>query len=276
MPRTFPVPWNEGRDVHAFLSGLASQNPHPQKRGALSFMVATTSEAVCHFNRVDGKACAALNYANGFHPGGGYKSGSKAQEEDLCRQFGTYFVSMDQEYRKQSGYPFGPGLTPDARDNGKYSNVLLTEDVVCHRAGENTGYRVLEPRERFRCAMIAAAAPNVKRREPFDVDGVKNGMLNIITCPQRVGTPALCYDVLVLGAWGCGAFGCDSQQMSTLFAQVITQYKLWELYDEICFAVPNFPGAPGAQNHLIYEQVLRQVFAEKLEKRELAPDAAGA
>ena len=48
----------------------------------------------------------ALNFANGVHPGGGFLSGAKAQEEVLCRSSALYRTIIDDqmyiEHRQRS------------------------------------------------------------------------------------------------------------------------------------------------------------------------------
>lgn len=50
------------------------------------------------------------------------------------------------------------------------------------------------------------------------------------------GWPEL--DTLILGAWGCGAFGCNPQHVSDLFARAVVNEGLGNLYKEIHFAIP--------------------------------------
>merc|ERR1712136_602398 len=58
-------------------------------------------------------------------------------------------------------------------------------------------------------------------------------------------------DTLVLGAWGCGAFGCDAHAMAQHFATALNQ-RLGEFYREVVFAIPD-----ADQNAQIFERTLR-------------------
>ena len=110
--------------------------------------------------------------------GGGYTNGAKAQEEDLCRQFPTYFTSLSRA--RQQVYPYGPA----SGDRKDYSDVLWTPDIECRRAGEDEGYRILEMEERFKGNFVAAAAPNIRGGEIWDDEGVYDAMVNIFFAPK--------------------------------------------------------------------------------------------
>ena len=45
------------------------------------------------------------------------------------------------------------------------------------------------------------------------------------------------YKTLVLGAWGCGAFGNKPKDVAEYFRQVIIDEGYGKGFDEICFAI---------------------------------------
>ena len=45
------------------------------------------------------------------------------------------------------------------------------------------------------------------------------------------------YKSLVLGAWGCGAFGNRPDEVASYFRRVIVDEGLGRAFDEICFAI---------------------------------------
>merc|ERR1719346_355651 len=71
-------------------------------------------------------------------------------------------------------------------------------------------------------------------------------MRTILIAP-RLKDPRV--DTIVLGAWGCGAFGNDPQIMASLFAQVLQEEPLRQLYREVHFAIP-----PGNENAEVFDQ----------------------
>merc|ERR1712187_404426 len=83
--------------------------------------------------------------------------------------------------------------------------------------------------------MGTAAAPNTNfGGEIWDPLLVLETMRSIFLAP-KILQPNL--RVLVLGAWGCGAFGGDPGQMGDLFAEALGE-GLGSLYDEVHFAIP--------------------------------------
>ena len=45
------------------------------------------------------------------------------------------------------------------------------------------------------------------------------------------------YKTLVLGAWGCGAFGNKPEDVAQYFKKVIVEEEYGKCFDEICFAI---------------------------------------
>ena len=248
-PQTQKVLWSkvsEFLEKNDYIKQMATKRP----RGKITFSRTFTDGACRYFVQKEGRRVCGMNFANGTSIGGGYVRGAKAQEEDLCRQFPAYFSSMNRT--KDRNYPFGPPA-----GKAGYADLLYTGGVECMRDDEEGGYRMLEDAERFRCAFVAAAAPNVASgQDIFDEKRIQLAMINLLYGPHLVDQQL---DVLVLGAWGCGAFGCDNEVMAKLFAQVINSYAGLHVWKEIHFAIPVFA---NSRNDQIYFDVLKGQFPE--------------
>merc|ERR1719436_304517 len=68
---------------------------------------------------------------------------------------------------------------------------------------------------------------------------VYNTVKNILIAPKMLQPEV---SILVLGAWGCGAFGGDPSQISGLFVKALAKGKLGQLYSEVHFAIPKGTG----------------------------------
>ena len=87
---------------------------------------------------------------------------------------------------------------------------------------------------------------------------VKEAMRAVLLVPHIVNASV---QVLILGAWGGGAFGCDSVKMANLFCRMLDKTQALTLYDEIHFAVPTYP---RSNNDQIFQEILTNHFKEKL------------
>lgn len=56
---------------------------------------------------------------------------------------------------------------------------------------------------------------------------------------------------LILGAWGCGAFGNKPDDVSGYFKKVITDEGYGRLFDNICFAIY---GKEDGRNYLAFKK----------------------
>lgn len=215
-----------------------------------------TGDALLHFasglKRSGGVVCA-LNFANGENCGGGYLRGARAQEEELCRQFPCMYTTLNRAKEYGHAYPFGAASYKGGPDPKRYADVLFTPRIVSRRLNQARGYAIIPESEVLdNMAVVSAAAPDVRKgKDKFDPELVLQAMASILLAP-KLKDPRI--DTLILGAWGCGAFGCDPNVMAKLFAQVLLKGGLGRLYREIHFAIPD--GSDG--NLRIFEAVLRE------------------
>ena len=151
-----------------------------------------------------------LNFANPVNIGGGVRNGAKAQEEDLCRK-SSLLISL--ESREAVAYyiynrNLGTYMGSDALIISPWVEIIRDEDGA-----------LLEETETV--AVLTCAAPMITRGmeglSPAQYRDMLYGRIRgMLACAARSG-----YDTLVLGAWGCGAFGNDAALMSDLFRQVL-------------------------------------------------------
>lgn len=154
----------------------------------------------------DHQRVGVLNFASARHPGGGFLSGARAQEESLARSSGLYLSQM----RCPAFYSYHRA-EPSAlySDHAIYSPAC---PVIRNDDGEwlPATYRV---------DVITCAAPNagaVMRNEPEHgeriVPALEGRAGKILALAAHTGC-----DALVLGAWGCGVFQNDPAVVARTF-----------------------------------------------------------
>lgn len=202
----------------------------------------TTGDAIQHFALQDRSAkLCALNFANGSTVGGGYKNGAQAQEEDLCRRIPCLYTTLLQA--KRAGlYDFGPCTCRSLDQPAKYTEILFTPNLLLVRGSEREGFMLLPAERQATVHMVHAAAPNLKFATTPEIndEGLLLTTLKSVFIAPRMSMPEAQADrcVLILGAWGCGAFGGDPSQIADLFCRTLVQEKLGRLYREVHFAIP--------------------------------------
>ena len=147
----------------------------------------------------------ALNFANGLTTGGGVLSGSKAQEEVLCRSSSLYLTlegdAMYEAHAKRS--------LPDSTEW-----CILSPDVPVFR--DDSGRPLDEP---WPLSFITCAAPVAHRvGQPLSGDLLNERILRVFAIARAYG-----YETLVLGAWGCGAFRNDPLRTAMDFRRAIEE-----------------------------------------------------
>lgn len=212
---------------------------------------------------------AILNMASAYRPGGGVLEGARAQEECIFRRT-NLFMSLYKYDRQmydlviepsrneftesmydlnfiQQGYPM------DENFGGIYS-ADVTVYLDCNYEWVSDPYFT---------DFISVAAMNINRAlrqgEPVLVDGrlsersiaiTKNKIRTIYRIGILHG-----HDSLVLGAWGCGAFGNPPEQIAQLFVDVLNEDEFRGRYKDIRFAIIEDHNSKG-RNYLTFKNVI--------------------
>ena len=177
------------------------------------------------------KPVLVLNFANPVNIGGGVYRGASAQEEDLCRR--SSLLRSLENSRAVRYYGYNRGLhthmgsdamvfSPEVEIFRDERGVLMDETVII--------------------AVLTCAAPMIT----YSMEGMSeseyremfyNRIVGMLKCAAYFG-----YEDLVLGAWGCGAFGNDAAIVSDLFYRALKEFdwdglKVNDLFHRIVFAI---------------------------------------
>lgn len=170
---------------------------------------------------VEGFQPLALNFANGVHPGGGFLGGARAQEEVLCRSSALFAtLTGDAMYKAHVKRP-----KPDSTDWAIYS-----PDVPVFRKDDGT--ELTHPWLLSFVTCAAPYAPAVGRQKSRSLLQQRIRRVLGIAMAYR-------YATLVLGAWGCGAFGNDPYNTAVDFRNALEK-EFNGAFSNIVFAITDW------------------------------------
>ena len=195
-----------------------------------------------------------LNFASATNPGGGVTHGSSAQEESLCR-CSTLYNCLNTRVMWEGFY------TPHRQSGSPLHNddIIFTPGV---QVLKDDDYRPLV--EPFAVDVITCAAPNLRER-PANPFNPSDGQAMQISPDElrrlhelrarRILTVAAQNkaDVLILGAFGCGAFRNDPQVVARAYNDVLAEFS--RHFRTIEFAVYCRPHDDS--NYRAFNQIIR-------------------
>jgi uncharacterized protein (TIGR02452 family) len=156
-----------------------------------------------------------LNMASDLKPGGGVKSGSAAQEENISRRSDLMIVLANEGRIIKKG--------PECYYPLQHNSVLYSPALKVFRSNEETGYEFLS--EPYTVSMISAAA----LRKPVLVSGHLSEDDSVLL-EEKIRSVLKVASIhqhqsIVLGAWGCGAFRNPPHDVATIFKKVLSEHK---------------------------------------------------
>ena len=205
-----------------------ADHPHdPASRGSHQTAIEVTNETTLSAHRrhqAKGHNVVSLNFASGTHPGGGFLSGARAQEEYLCRSSALYLTLKDcpmySYHRKHEDS--GGCLFSDA--------MIYSPDVPVFRDDEHALLPAI-----YLASFITCAAPLAKHANEAELANLPtflgDRITKILSVAQSNG-----HNSLVLGAWGCGAYGNDGHEVASLFHRALT-IEFAGSFKEVTFAI---------------------------------------
>ena len=195
---------------------------------------------------------AVLNFASATRPGGGVTTGSSAQEECICRCT-TLYPCLNTAGAIAKFYE------PHRKDVGPLHNddIIYTPNVAILR---NDDYDWL-PEPVF-IDVITCAAPNLREkniskynqeREPApDISPEELKALHVSRARQILSAAAQEFvDVVILGAFGCGAFRNDPKVVASAYKEVVPEFR--KRFKAIEFAV--YCRGANTENYEAFKEV---------------------
>jgi len=186
----------------------------------------TTAQAAVRLSSLGKTDIVGLNFASARNQGGGFLSGALAQEEDLCRCSGLYTCL------KTKPIFYNENILCD--HNLYLDNMIYSPKVPFFRNEHNV---FLE--QPFELSLISSPAPNLTTMSAEDRES-ENGQdviyNTLYSRAKRILNVAAAsgHKNIILGAWGCGAFGNDPKQVAVIFLDALQNVPAFE---HVCFAV---------------------------------------
>lgn len=245
----------EGGDVAAYLPDLKQKRRRFSEDAKITVSKKRTYEAASGY---PGEKVCVLNFASATNPGGGVVKGSSAQEECLCRCSTLYFNLNTPDMWNGFYKPHR-----DAQDPLHNDDCIYTPEVVVMKT-DTAAPRLMQEKDWYKVNVITCAAPNL-RSVPGNAmnagdgrKGVKITDKALLELHEKRLTRILDIavaagnDVVILGAFGCGAFENNPQVVARASKNVIEKYK--KCFRTIEFAVYCSPR--DESNYEIFKRVL--------------------
>lgn len=205
-----------------------------------------------------GQKICVHNFASATTPGGGVVKGSSAQEECLCRVSSLYFSLNTKDMWDDFYTPHREGL-----DNIHNDDLIYTPDVIVFKT-DTANPQLMPEEDWFDVNVITLAAPKLRYQGGKGNNGRPNQdrkvtdkellaihekrMRRFLDVAKAKGD-----EVLILGAFGCGAFMNSPQIVAQAIKNILPEY----LYDfrTIEFAVYCPPN--DDTNYKVFERILK-------------------
>ena len=203
-----------------------------------------------------GKKTCVLNFASAVRPGGGVLWGSGAQEESICR-CSTLYPCLDTEEMWNGFYnPHREKCNPLNNDD-----MIYSPDVLVIKTDTSEPER-LEEKDWYPVNVITCAAPDLR----IQWDKVLDPSTGLFAADLPEETlrgeleprirkifrkaAAEGNEVLILGAFGCGAFYNPPWLMADVFRQITEEYR--RCFETIEYAV--FHVGTESENYLAFKE----------------------
>lgn len=240
--------------VAVYKEGFVSQHEPVLVNGEIIVTENTTFEAARKYS--NGRKTAVLNFANPITPGGGVQNGAMAQEESLCRSSNLYPTLCSFE-ASENYYRYHKNLNSDKASD----RIIYSKDICVFKTDEEIP-RLRDSSEWFYVDVITCAAPyqgGIKRLKNEELKTLfVNRIKNILEVALENNNK-----VLVLGAFGCGAFHNPPTLVAEAFKTAIEEGNYKAKFETIVFAIKQ---SKDKKNYAAFNNCFNGVVHEKADK----------
>ena len=219
--------------------------PTEMSPGTIQIENESTLAGIANLLRDGSEPVAALNFASAKNPGGGFLTGSQAQEESLARSSALHASLMNAwEFYEQHRQDSSP-LYSDS--------IILSPNCPVFRDDAGNLLSAVHY-----TTFISAAAPNAGALS----DTRSNDLYRVPEVFERRAEYVLAvaalqgYRHVVLGAWGCGVFRNDPRMVASVFMKLLHSSRWKNRFSRVIFSILD----PSPQQALV--QMFKNIAIE--------------
>lgn len=202
---------------------------------------------------------AVHNFASATNPGGGVVSGARAQEECLCR-CSTLYPALNSSHLRGYYYEFHRN-----RHDVRYTDtVLYTPEVIIFKTDEDIP-QLMPKSDWCKVGVITCAAPNLRSKPVNPMNPGTGSSIRMsdealrelhLSRGRRIlqAAAAQCNEVLVLGAFGCGAFRNNPDVVAAVYKELTEEFRGYFRHIEFAVYTPK----ENPENYFAFERVLQK------------------
>lgn len=203
------------------------------------------------------------NFASATNPGGGVTRGLNAQEEAICRCSTLYF-NISEDKTSRNFHNLHRQLIRSGNMDATYNaDCIYTPDVVVFKT-DTSSPQLMAEADWFKTDIITCAAPNLRERPSNAMnpnsgstavkvsdkeltDLHKKRAVRILELAKKEGA-----EVIVLGAFGCGAFSNPPEIVAGVMAEMVEKYQ----YDFKIIEFAVYCPPQDAKNYEVFQSVI--------------------
>lgn len=193
------------------------------------------------------KRIGILNFASAVNAGGGVALGANAQEESICRSTTLYPCLATKKLQKCYYNPHRIGLNFCYTDS-----CIYTPDIIVMKSDSLYPESIPE-NEWFSIDVLTCAAPNlstawIPQSKLYEIHKKRGSHILSIAAANGI-------DILVLGAFGCGAFRNNPDTVSKAYIDILPDFMGY--FSEIRFAV--YCSSPDSRNFKAFNKITEKL-----------------
>ena len=229
-------------NTRLYMEGDTPTLPEPRaaKAKVLVNKHKTLEAALLIRNKYPDARIAIHNFASATNPGGGVTRGSRAQEECLCRTTTLYPV-LNTDENWQRFYQFHR-----SRHDQRYTDACLyTPGIVAVKTDDDVPQR-MNKQDWLKLDVLTCAAPNLRpypsnAMNASPCKSIKMTDADLLQLHEHRARHLLSVaatngaDIVILGAFGCGAFQNKPETVAKAYAHVLPDFM--HQFEVIEFAI---------------------------------------